>query len=132
MILVGDTIYLLRYVLTFGEITGISSTAYQVESIDEEIEKAIVVGPHGLKYRVRLHHVENKTLLYREQQVATDDITERYMWTTDTESGMRKMIEESIQMCNDTIKQFSELNQQLFDLYSNNPYTVQLTNKNAK
>ena len=132
MIQVGDTIYLLQYVLTFGEITGISSAAYQVESIDEEIEKAIVVGPHGLKYRVRLYHVENKTLLCREQQVATDDITERYMWTTDKESGMKKMIEESIQVCNDAIKQLSELNQQLFDLYKNNPHIAGLTNKNAE
>lgn len=70
--------------------------------------------------------------MWREQQVATDDVTERYMWTTDTESGMKKMIEESIQVCNDTIKQFSELNQQLFDLYKNNPYAVEVTNKNAK
>lgn len=132
MIQVGDTIYLLQYVLTFGEITGISSTAYQVESIDEEREKATVVGPHGLKLRVSLYHVENQTLLGKEQQVATDDIIERYMWTTDTESGMKEMIEESIQVCNDTIKQFSELNQQLFDLYKNNPYIARLTNKNAK
>lgn len=132
MIQVGDTIYLLQYVLTFGEITGISSTAYQVESIDEEREKAIVVESHGLKLPVSLYHVENQTLLGREQQVATDDIIERYMWTTDTESGMKEMIEESIQVCNDTIKQFSELNQQLFDLYKNNPYAVEVTNKNAK
>ena len=54
------------------------------------------------------------------------------MWTTDIESGMKTMIEESIQVCNDTIKQFSELNQQLFDLYKNNLYTMRLTNKNAK
>ena len=65
-------------------------------------------------------HVENQTLLCRGQQVATDDITERYVWTTDIESGMKTMIEESIQVCNDTIKQFSELNQQLFDLYKKN------------
>ena len=132
MIQVGDTIYQLQYRLTFGEITGISSTAYNVESIDEEREKAIVVEPRGLKLTVSLFHVENQTLLWREQQVPTDDITERYMWTTDTESGMKKMVEESIQVCNDTIKQFSELNQQLFNLYKNNPHTVQLTNKNAK
>lgn len=119
MIQVGDTIYLLQYVIPFGEITGISSTAYTVESIDEEREKAIVVESHGLKLTVSLFHVENQTLLWREQQVPTDDITERYMLTTDIESGMKKMIEESIQVCNDTIKQFSELNQQLFDLYKN-------------
>lgn len=132
MIQVGDTIYLLQYVLTFGEITGISSKAYQVESIDEEREKAIVVEPHGLKLPVSLYHVENKTLLGREQQVATDDIIERYMWTTDIESGMKTMIEESIQVCNDTIKQFSELNQQLFDLYKNYLYIGKLTNKNGE
>lgn len=122
MIQVGDTIYLLQYVIPFGEITGISSTAYTVESIDEEREKAVVVESHGLKLTVGLFHVKNQTLLWREQQVTTDDITERYMLTTDIESGMKKMLEESIQICNDTIKQFSELNQQLFDLYKNNPY----------
>ena len=132
MIKVGDTIYLLQYIIEYGEITGISSTAYTVENIDEEREKAIVVESHGLKLPVSLFHVENKTLLCRGQQVATDDITERYVWTIDTESGMKTMIEESIQVCNDTIKQFSELNQQLFDLYKNNLYTMGLTNKNAK
>ena len=132
MIQVGDTIYLLQYIIKYGEITGISSTAYNVESIDEDREKAIVVESYGLKLPVSLFHVENQTLLCREQQVATDDITERYMWTTDTESGMKTMIEESIQVCNDTIKQFSELNQQLFDLYKNYLYTGGLTNKNAK
>ncbi len=132
MIKVGDTIYLLQYIIKYGEITGISSTAYNVESIDEDREKAIVVESHGLKLPVSLFHVENQTLLCREQQVATDDITERYVWTTDIESGMKTMIEESIQVCNDTIKQFSELNQQLFDLYKNNLYTMGLTNKNAK
>lgn len=132
MIKVGDTIYQLQYILTFGEITGISSTAYTVENIDEEREKAIVVESHGLKLTVSLFHVENQTLLWREQQVPTDDITERYMWTTDIESGMKTMIEESIQVCNDTIKQFSELNQQLFDLYKNNLYTGKLTNKNGE
>lgn len=132
MIQVGDTIYLLQYIIKYGEITGISSTAYTVENIDEEREKAIVVESHGLKLTVSLFHVENQTLLWREQQVPTDDITERYMWTTDIESGMKTMIEESIQVCNDTIKQFSELNQQLFDLYKNNLYTMRLTNKNAK
>lgn len=132
MIQVGDTVYLLQYIIEYGEITGISSTAYTVENIDEEREKAIVVESHGLKLTVSLFHVENQTLLWREQQVPTDDITERYMWTTDIESGMKTMIEESIQVCNDTIKQFSELNQQLFDLYKNNLYTMRLTNKNAK
>lgn len=132
MIQVGDTIYLLQYIIKYGEITGISSTAYTVENIDEEREKAIVVESHGLKFTVSLFHVENQTLLWRLQQIATDDITERYVWTTDTESGMKKMIEESIQVCNDTIKQFSELIQQLFDLYKNNLYARWLTNKNAK
>ena len=132
MIQVGDTIYLLQYIIKYGEITGISSTAYTVENIDEEREKAIVVESHGLKYTVSLFHVENQTLLCREQQVPTDDITERYMWTTDIESGMKTMIEESIQVCNDTIKQFSELNQQLFNLYKNNPHTGKLTNKNGE
>ena len=132
MIKVGDTIYQLQYRLTFGKITGISSTAYNVESIDEEREKVIVVESHGLKLTVSLFHVENQTLLWREQQVPTDDITERYMWTTDIESGMKKMVQESVQVCNDTIKQFSELNQQLFDLYKNNLYTGRLTNKTAK
>lgn len=132
MIQVGDTIYLLQYIIEYGEITGISSTAYTVENIDEEREKATVVESHGLKLTVSLFHVENQTLLWREQQVPTDDITERYVWTTDTESGMKTMIEESIQVCNDTIEQFSELNQQLFDLYKNNLYTGELTNKNAK
>ena len=132
MIQVGDTIYLLQYIIKYGGITGISSTAYNVESIDEEREKAIIVESYGLKLPVSLFHVENQTLLCREQQVATDDITERYMWTTDKESGMKKMIEESIQVCNDTIKQFSELNQQLFDLYKNNPHIAGLTNKNAE
>lgn len=122
MIRVGDTIYQLQFVVDCGEIKGISSTAYQVNSIDEEREKAIVVDSNGIRLSVSLFHVENQTLLWREQQVATDDITERYMWTTDTESGMKEMIEESIQVCNDTIEQFSELNQQLFDLYKNNPY----------
>ena len=132
MIQVGDTIYLLQYISKYGGITGISSTAYTVENIDEEREKAIVVESYGLKLPVSLFHVENQTLLCREQQVATDDLTERYVWTTDTESGMKTMIEESIQVCNDTIKQFSELNQQLFNLYKNNLYTMRLTNKNAK
>lgn len=132
MIQVGDTIYLLQYIIKYGEITGISSTAYTVENIDEEREKATVVASHGLKYTISLFHVENQTLLCREQQVPTDDIMERYVWTTDTESGMKEMIEESIQVCNDTIKQFSELNQQLFDLYKNNPYIAGVTNKNAK
>ena len=130
MIQVGDTIYLLHYIIECGGITGISSTAYTVESIDEDREKAIVVESYGLKLPVSLFHVENQTLLCREQQVPTDDITERCMWTTDIESGMKKMIEESIQVCNDTIKQFSELNQQLVDLYKNNLY--KLTNKNDK
>ena len=132
MIQVGDTIYSLQYIIEYGEIKGISSTAYQVNSIDEEREKAIVIDSYGLKLPVSLFHVENQTLLCREQQVATDDITERYMWTTDIESGMKTMIEESIQVCNDTIKQFSELNQQLFDLYKNYLYNGRLTNKNAK
>lgn len=132
MIQVGDTIYSLQYIIEYGEIKGISSTAYQVNSIDEEREKAIVIDSYGIRLPVSLSNVKNKTLLGREQQVATDDITERYMWTTDKESGMKKMIEESIQVCNDTIKQFSELNQQLFDMYKNNPHIVGLTNKNAE
>ena len=132
MIQVGDTIYSLQYLIEYGEIKGISSTAYQVNSIDEEREKAIVIDSYGIRLPVSLSNVKNKTLLGREQQVATDDITERYMWTTDKESGMKKMIEESIQVCNDAIKQFSELNQQLFDLYKNNPHIAGLTNKNAE
>ena len=132
MIQVGDTIYLLQYINAYGEITGISSTAYTVERIDEEREKARVVDSHGLRLSVSLFNVENQTLLWREQQIATDDITERYVWTTDTESGMKKMIEESIRVCNDTIKQLSELNQQLFDLYKNNPYICPFTIKNDK
>ena len=90
MIQVGGTIYKLQYALTFGELTGISSTAYNVESIDEDREKAIIV-EYGLKLPVSLFHVENQTLLRREQQVPTDDITERYVWTTDIESGMKKV-----------------------------------------
>lgn len=35
MIQVGDTIYLLQYIIKYGEITGISSTAYNVESIGQ-------------------------------------------------------------------------------------------------
>lgn len=132
MIQVGDTIYSLQYIIEYGEIKGISSTAYQVNSIDEEREKAIVIDSYGIRLPVSIFNVKNQTLLCRVQQIATDDITERYMWTTDKESGMKKMIEESIQVCNDIIKQFSELNQQLFDLYKNNPYAVEVTNKNAK
>ena len=92
MIQVGDTIYLLQYIIKYGEITGISSTAYNVESIDEDREKAIVVESHGLKLPVSLFHVENQTLLCREQQVPTDDITERCMWTTYIEIEMKTMI----------------------------------------
>ena len=132
MIQVGDTIYSLQYIIEYGGIKGISSTAYQVNSIDEERENAIVIDSYGIRLPVSLFNVKNQTLLCRAQQIATDDITECYMWTTDIESGMKTMIEESIQVCNDTIKQFSELNQQLFDLYKNNLYTMGLTNKNAK
>lgn len=131
MIQVGDTIYSLEYYIPTGKIKGVVATAYVVEGIDEEREKAFVES-HGLKLPVSLCNVESQTLLCRAQQAAPDDITERYMWTTDIESGMKKMIEESIQVCNDTIKQFSELNQQLFDLYKNNPHIVGLTNKNAE
>lgn len=70
-----------------------------------------------LKYSVSLYHIKNQTLLCREQQVATDDITEQYMWTVDIDNGVRKMIEDSIQSCNEIIKQFSDLNQQLFDIF---------------
>lgn len=132
MIQVGDTIYSLQYIIEYGRIKGISSTAYQVNGIDEEREKAFFIDSYGIRLPISLSNVENQTLLCRAQQIATDDITERYMWTTDIESGMKKMIEESIQVCNDTIKQFSELNQQLFDLYKNNPYIARLTSKNAE
>lgn len=120
---VGDVIYQLQYKLNCGKITGILSSPYIIESIDEEREKITVVGQGMLmylKYSISSYHVENQTLLCGEQQVATDAITEQYMWTTDIESGTRKMIENSIQSCNEIIRQFLDLGQQLFNTSKNN------------
>lgn len=120
---VGGVIYQLQYKLNCGEITGVLSTPYTIERIDKEREEVIVAGQDmlmHLKYPVSLFHIEHQTPLSRAQQSATDAITEQYIWTVDVDSGARKMIESSIQSCNEIIKQFSDLNQRLFDIFKNN------------
>ena len=120
---VGDVIYQLQYKLHGGEITGVLSIPHTIKSIDEKRKKVTVVDddiPLELVYSVSLFDIEHQTLLCRAQQSATNAITEQYMWTVDVDSGARKMIESSIQSCNEIIKQFSDLNQRLFDIFKNN------------
>lgn len=114
---VGDTIYLLQFkTAQDGTINGVSSTAYTVVSTGAG---RILVESHSKREKeyVNIFHIENQTLLWGEQADAEDEVLSRYMWTTDINSGMKKMIEESIDICSDIIKQFSEMSNQLRIIY---------------
>lgn len=117
---VGDTIYLLQFETNKdGTINGILSTTYTIVSTGAD---RVLVETYNKREReyVSIFHIENQTLLWGEQAGAEDEVLSRYMWTTDINSGMKKMIEESIDICNDKIKQFSEISNRLFIMYKNN------------
>lgn len=115
---VGETIYLLQFKTTQdGAINGILSTAYT--TVNTGVDR-VLAESCDKKYYVNIFHIENQTLLCGEQADAEDEVLSRYLWTTDINSGMKKMIEESIEICNDKIKQFSNMSNQLFTMYKNN------------
>lgn len=117
---VGDTIYLLQFEKNKdGTINGILSTTYTIVSTGADRVLVETCNKREREY-VSIFHIENQTLLWGEQAGAEDEVLSRYMWTTDINSGMKKMIEESIDICNDKIKQFSEISNRLFIMYKNN------------
>ena len=117
---VGDTIYLLQFkTAQNGAINGILSTAYAIVSVGVDRVLVETCNKREREY-VSIFHIENQTLLWGEQVDAEDEVLSRYMWTTDINSGMKKMIEESIDICSDMIKRFSEMSNQLFTMYKNN------------
>lgn len=117
---VGDTIYLLQFkTAQDGAINGILSTAYAIVSVGVDRVLVETCNKREREY-VSIFHIENQTLLWGEQADAEDEVLSRYMWTTDINSGMKKMIEESIDICSDMIKRFSEMSNQLFTMYKNN------------
>ena len=117
---VGDTIYLLQFkTAQNGAINGILSTAYAIVSVGVDRVLVETCNKREREY-VSIFHIENQTLLWGEQADAEDEVLSRYMWTTDINSGMKKMIEESIDICSDMIKRFSEMSNQLFTMYKNN------------
>ena len=124
MIQVGDTLYLLRLDSDYDEIYGVRSLAYVVESIDNTTETVTVAEKFGFKKQVPLHLIEEQVLLCDDQSFPSCYVTEGYMWTTDTKSGVKKMIEESIENCNRWAHLFLDMGERLFDMYKNNPYTM--------
>lgn len=115
---VGETIYLLQFKTTQdGAINGILSTAYTI--VNTGVDR-VLAESCDKRYYVNIFHIENRTLRWGEQADAEDEVLSRYMWTTDINSGMKKMIEESIDICSDVIKRFSEMSNQLFTMYKNN------------
>ena len=124
MIQVGDTIYLLMLDGDYYEIEGILSHAYKVESIDDTSGNVTVIEKFGFKKQVPLHLIEEQVLLCDDQSFPSCYVTEGYMWTTDIKSGMKKMIEESIENCNRWAHQFLDMGERLFDMYKNNLYTM--------
>lgn len=117
---VGDTIYLLQFkTAQDGAINGILSTAYTTVSVGIDRVLVETCNKREREY-VNIFHIENQTLLWGEQADAEGEVLSRYMWTTDINSGMKKMIEESIDICSDMIKRFSEMSNQLFTMYKNN------------
>lgn len=117
---VGDTIYLLKFkTAQDGAINGILSTTYAIVSVGVDRVLVETCNKREREY-VSIFHIENQTLLWGEQADAEDEVLSRYMWTTDINSGMKKMIEESIDICSDMIKRFSEMSNQLFIMYKNN------------
>lgn len=117
---VGDTIYLLQFETNKdGTINGILSTPYTIVSTDADRVLVETCNKREREY-VYTFFIEYQTLLWREHANAEDEVLSRYMWTTDINSGMKKMIENAVKVCNDVIKQFSEMYNQLFTLYKNN------------
>lgn len=117
---VGDTIYLLQFKTNRdGTINGLLSTAYTIVSAGANRVLVETCNKREREY-VNIFHIENQTLLWGEQADAEDEVLSRYMWTTDINSGMKKMIEDAVEICNDVIKQFSEMSNQLLTLYKNN------------
>lgn len=117
---VGDTIYLLQFETNKdGTINGILSTAYTIVSAGTNRVLVETCNKREREY-VNIFHIENQTLLWGEQADAEDEVLSRYMWTTDINSGMKKMIEDAVEVCSDVIKQFSEMSNQLLTLYKNN------------
>ena len=117
---VGDTIYLMQFkTAQDGAINAILSTAYTTVSVGIDRVLVETCNKREREY-VNIFHIENQTLLWGEQADAEGEVLSRYMWTTDINSGMKKMIEESIDICSDMIKRFSEMSNQLFTMYKNN------------
>ena len=115
---VGDTIYLLQFkTAQDGAINGILSTTYAIVSVGAD--RVLAESCNKREY-VNIFHIENQTFLWGEQADAEDEVLSRYMWTTDINSGMKEMIEEAVEICNDMIKRFSEMSNQLFTMYKNN------------
>ena len=113
-------VYLLQFkTAQNGAINGILSTAYAIVSVGVDRVLVETCNKREREY-VSIFHIENQTLLWGEQADAEDEVLSRYMWTTDINSGMKKMIEESIDICSDMIKRFSEMSNQLFTMYKNN------------
>lgn len=117
---VGDAIYLLQFETNKdGTINRILSTTYTVVSTGADRVLVETCNKREREY-VSIFHIENQTLLWGEQTDAEAEVLSRYMWTTDINSSMKKMIEESIDICSDMIKRFSEMSNQLFTIYKNN------------
>lgn len=120
----GDIIYRLQFEANKdGTINGIFSVTYTIVSAGADRVLVEICDKREREY-VRIYHIEHQTLLWGEQVDAEDEVLSRYMWTTDTNSGMKKMIEESIDVCNDMIKRFSEMSNQLSTMYKNNISTL--------
>lgn len=117
---VGDTIYLLQFEKNKdGTINRILSTTYTIVSTGADRVLVETCNKREREY-INIFHIENQTLLWGEQADAEDEVLSRYMWTTDINSGVKKMIEDAVEICNNVIKQFSEMSNQLFSLYKNN------------
>lgn len=115
---IGDTIYLLQFkTAQDGAVNGILSTAYAIVGIG--VDRVLVESCNKREY-VNISHIENQVFVWGELADAEDEVLSRYMWTTDINSGMKKMIEEAVEICNDMSKKFSEMSNQLFTMYKNN------------
>lgn len=114
---VGDTIYRLKFkTAQDGAINGILSTTYAIVGVGAD--RVLAESCNKREY-VNISHIENQDFLWGEMADAEDEVLSRYMWTTDIDSGMKKMIEESIDICSDKIKQFSNMSSQLITMYKN-------------
>lgn len=131
---VGDTIYRLKFkTAQDGTINGILSTTYVIIGVGAD--RVLAESCNEIEY-VNISHIENQEFVWGELADAEDEVLSRYMWTTDIDSGMKKMIEESIDICSDKIKQFSNMSSQLITMYKSiirhlvevKPYESQLPN----